>query len=338
MMRFSESDISQAVARLRAGELVAFATETVYGLGADATNANAVKKIFEAKGRPSTNPLIVHVADTTVARRYAASWPDTAEKLAAAFWPGPLTLVVPRAPLIVNEATAGLDTVGLRSPDHPLALRLLREFDGPIAAPSANRSNHISPTTAEHVRSELGSAVDLILDGGPCRVGIESTVIDLSTSQPTILRPGQVTREQIAQCIGAVRVVGVNVAPDSPSRGPGQQALHYAPRTPAFRFERNDIGPLVNWRQYHPTEQCFIFLADGSAAGRELRRTASPLQQLILMPNDAAEYARTLYSAMRAVDDKAPAAIWIELPPDEPEWMAIRDRIRRATSRSWCGL
>jgi L-threonylcarbamoyladenylate synthase len=334
MMRLPEPDISGAVARLRAGGIVAFATETVYGLGADATNANAVKKIFVAKGRPLTNPLIVHVADATIAKRYAAGWPDEAEKLAAAFWPGPLTLVVPRGREIVNEVSAGLETVGLRSPDHPLALRLLREFDGPIAAPSANRSNHISPTTAEHVRSEFGSSVDLILDGGPCRVGIESTVIDLSTPEPIILRPGQVTREQIERCIGPVKVFAGNITADSSARSPGQQELHYAPRAPAFGFEESDARSFIQWRQRHPLERCVILIIEGSMARSEFERSTSPIQRLIFMPADATEYARRLYSTLRAADESNPAGIWIELPPDRPAWAAVRDRIRRATHRS----
>jgi L-threonylcarbamoyladenylate synthase len=200
------TDTGAAAAVLRRGGLVAFPTETVYGLGADATNADAVTKIFAAKGRPSTNPLIVHVADAAVARRYATAWPPAAAQLADRFWPGPLTLVLPKAPDIVPAVTAGLNTVGLRVPDHPVALQLLREFGGAVAAPSANRSNRVSPTTADHVREELGDAVDLVLDGGPCRVGIESTVLDLTTERPTILRPGGLSREQIEAVVGPVGV------------------------------------------------------------------------------------------------------------------------------------
>src|SRR4051812_22054097 len=188
--------ITQAVEILRRGGVVAFPTETVYGLGADATNAGAVARVFQIKGRPSTNPLIVHVADEAIARRYARDFPIAATKLVARFWPGPLTIVLPKAPAIVPSVTAGLDTVGLRAPNHPLALELLRAFDGALAGPSANKSTHVSPTTAEHVRDELGDAVDLILDGGPCEVGIESTVLSL-VGEPKILRLGAVTREMI---------------------------------------------------------------------------------------------------------------------------------------------
>src|SRR5215213_843812 len=186
-MNQTSNEIQSAVRVLRRGGLVVFPTETVYGLGADATNADAVARIFAAKGRPSTNPLIVHVADIETAKRYAAAWTDAAQTLAAVWWPGPLTLVVPKRPQIVDAATAGRATVALRVPDHPVALEMLRAFEGPVAAPSANKSNHVSPTTADHVREELGDAVEVVLDGGPCRVGIESTVVDLTGPRPVIL-------------------------------------------------------------------------------------------------------------------------------------------------------
>src|SRR5437773_9527485 len=200
------SAVAQAVSLLRSGGRVAFPTETVYGLGADATNADAVRKIFAVKGRPSTNPLICHVADEPVARRYARAWPLAASRITARYWPGPLTVVLAKTAGIVSEATAGLETVGLRAPNHPLALELLRAFGRPIVGPSANRSTHVSPTTAQHVRDEFGSEIELILDGGPCAVGIESTVLDLSTDRPAILRPGGVSRQQIEAVIGSVEM------------------------------------------------------------------------------------------------------------------------------------
>ena len=181
---------------------MAFPTETVYGLGADATSPGAIERIYRTKGRPSTNPLIVHVASAAVARRYAAEWPDTARVLAERFWPGPLTIVLPKSPAIPDNATAGLGTVGLRVPSHPLALELLRAFDGPVAAPSANRSNRVSPTTARHVRDELGDAVDLILDGGPARGGTASTVVDCSGAELRIIRAGAVSSEEITRALG----------------------------------------------------------------------------------------------------------------------------------------
>jgi L-threonylcarbamoyladenylate synthase len=239
----------RAAAILRSGGLVAFPTETVYGLGADATDAAAVQKIFAAKGRPSTNPLICHVPDATVARRYVTSWPDEAEKLADRFWPGPLSLVLPKGDAIPHEVTAGRGTVALRAPKHPLTLSLLRIFDRPLAGPSANKSTHVSPTTAQHVREEFPAGeVDMILDGGPCDVGIESTVLDLSAGRPTILRPGGVSREQIEQVIGPVDLFTGAADPSVAAASPGQHEKHYAPRTPAYRFDasqRASIRPAV---------------------------------------------------------------------------------------------
>ena len=288
---------------LRRGGLVAFPTETVYGLGADATSAAAVERIFAAKGRPATNPLIVHVCDVDVARRYVTAWPEAAQRLTARFGPGPLTIVLPKRGIVVDAVTAGLPTVGLRVPDHPLALDLLRAFDGAVAAPSANKSNHVSPTTADHVREELGDAVDLVLDGGACSVGIESTVLDLSTDPPTILRPGQVTREAVEALIGRVESTFGAVSPETgAARSPGQQARHYAPRTPAFRFEPHQ------------------------------RDRVDPIDAAIIdLSLDPAGYARQFYARLRMLDGQNLRAIYIELPPDTPQWRAVRDRIIRAT-------
>ena len=316
-----DESIARAAELLREGSLVAFPTETVYGLGADATNAAAVRKIFAAKGRPGTNPLIVHVADVGSARRYAAEWSGVAQTLAGVWWPGPLTLVLPKQPSIVDEVTAGHGTVGLRVPDHPLALELLRAFDGPVAAPSANRSNRVSPTTAQHVRDELGVAVGLVLDGGPCTVGIESTVLDLTGDVPTILRPGGVSRAQIEAVAGTVREAGGVDAPHVASRSPGRQAVHYAPLTPAYRFETSQRGLI------RPE-------SDGFENGMVV---LSPLKvfkewgRIIAMPNDPADYARHLYAVLRKLDEMALGMIFIEIPPDVPEWSAVRDRISRAT-------
>lgn len=304
------STISRAVSILCDGGVVAIPTETVYGLAADARNAAAIRKIFAIKGRPSTNPLIVHVAHANVARRFAKHWPDTAERLAESFWPGPLTVVLPKNPVIVDEATAGLGSVGLRVPKHPLTLELLREFDGPLAAPSANRSTRVSPTTAQHVEDEFDGAIDLILDGGPCEVGIESTVIDLTSDVPQILRPGGVTREQIEEIIGPVEVKSVSIGPatvTSPMKSPGQMGVHYAPRTPAFRIE--------------PSQRSAIDLTDAA---------------LIELMLDAETYARNFYARLRMLDEQQLKAIYIELPPDDPAWHAVRDRVMRAT-KPWNG-
>lgn len=294
--------IERAVQILRGGGLVAFPTETVYGLGADARSESAVARIFAAKCRPATNPLIVHVYSIEAAKRYVTHWPPVAQKLAEAFWPGPLTLVLPKHPQIVAMATAGLNSVGVRIPNHPLALELLKAFDGPVAAPSANRSNHVSPTTARHVRDELGDLVDLILDGGPCDVGIESTVLDLSSS-PRVLRPGHVTAAQIANVIGQNVQHGTMILSSTEaSISPGQQQKHYAPRTPAFRFR--------------PSQRNALDLTNAA---------------VIEITLDPTTYARNFYARLRLLDTQNLTAIYIEMPPDTPEWLAVRDRIRRAT-------
>ncbi|MDB5328809.1 MAG: threonylcarbamoyl-AMP synthase [Phycisphaerales bacterium] len=296
----SALSVAEAAERLRGGDLVGFPTETVYGLAADATSCDAVAKIFALKGRPATNPLIVHVSDIATARRYAADWPAAAETLANAFWPGPLTIVLPKANSIPSIVTAGGATVGLRVPAHPVALELLKAFDGPLAAPSANRSNHVSPTTAAHVREEFGAAV-AVLDGGPCSVGIESTVVDLSGKGWRVLRPGGITAEAIAKVLNSTMDVAAAGATDI-LRSPGQLEVHYAPRTPAFRFEAH--------------ERLGIDLVDA----------------VVLEPTlDPSTYARNLYARLRMLDTQGLRAIYIELPPDTAAWRAIRDRLMRAT-------
>ena len=314
IISFVNDEMERSVNILRAGGLVAFATETVYGLGADATNALAVRKIFAAKGRPSTNPLIVHVADAEIARRYATAWPVTAVHLARNFWPGPLTMVLPKSPAIVDEVTANQNTVGLRVPNHPVAMQLLRKFDGAIAAPSANRANHISPTSAADVKAELGDSVDLILDGGPCAVGIESTVIDLTGDRPCILRPGGISREQLQAVIGPVDIFTGTVNIETEAKSPGQHIRHYSPATPTFRFNRSRRDQMLLRG---------IVLIVGSAG------IVSP--EVKEMPDDPVQYARQLYQTLRAIDERHPPAIFIEMPPDEPQWFAVRDRLMRAT-------
>ena len=313
--------IAQAVKLLQEGRLVAFPTETVYGLGADATNSQAVRRIYQAKGRPPTNPLIVHIAGISQAKRYTTTWTKDADLLARRFWPGPLTLVLPRHPSIAPEVSCGLGTVGLRCPRHNLALELLQAFDGAVAAPSANRSNRVSPTTAGHVHSELGSAVDLILDGGPCEIGIESTVLELSSPLPTILRPGNITASQIQACLGREiaqrnQVVSIKTATTSP----GQHAIHYSPQTPCYRFP-------VSFRQKLTTfgsQPVIILLCGANGPAGDLHHKA------ILLPGNPDDYARHLYASLHAADLRGVKAIYIELPPDTPPWVAVRDRLFRA--------
>ncbi|HEX5243556.1 MAG TPA: L-threonylcarbamoyladenylate synthase [Tepidisphaeraceae bacterium] len=320
------TDIDRAAEILRAGGLVAFPTETVYGLGADATRSDAVMRIFSAKGRAADNPLIAHVADEAMARRHAAQWPDSAQQLARKFWPGPLTLVVPASSAIAREVTAGGPTVGLRSPDHPIAQALLRAFDGPIAAPSANRSERISPTTAEHVRAELGGSVDLVLDGGPCRVGIESTVLDLSGKTATILRPGAITLEQISAEIGEVRLGGKQAGKVAAS--PGQGPVHYAPRLPAFRTSRAEFASAV--QQLLQRGQKLAALSIGPLADVPRRQ----IHFFAELPELAESYAHELYAALRRADQSGADVILVEMPPEEPQWLAIRDRLMRASKPS----
>lgn len=322
-MKQDEADIiASAAEALRAGLLVAFPTETVYGLGGDATNAAAVARIFAAKGRPATNPLIVHVADVETAKRYAGEWGEAAQALAAAWWPGPLALVVPKRASIVDAATAGRPTVALRVPDHPLALRLLRAFGGPVAAPSANQSNHVSPTTAGHVREELGDAVDVVVDGGPCGIGIESTVVDLTGARPVVLRPGGLPRQRIEEIVGPVELFGGSVDPAHAAASPGQHARHYAPRTPAVRFETPQRGRVPS------------SAPDGTPNGLMAVGQIFHVEQwgrVIAMPLLPHIYARHFYAMLRVLDGMGVSEIYIEMPPAEPQWEAVRDRIVRAT-------
>ncbi len=304
--------IARAAKALRAGELVAFPTETVYGLGADATNGRAVAAIFAAKGRPSFNPLIAHVASLAAAEPLGAI-DASARRLAAAFWPGPLTLVVPRqSPCPVCElATAGLETIALRVPSHPVALALLRAVDRPIAAPSANRSGHVSPTTAAHVAADLSDHVAMILDGGATRVGVESTVVDLSGAAPLLLRPGGVTREAIERIVGPI-ALGVDDAA-RPS-APGQLESHYAPRA-AVRLDAIDV---------RDGEALLAFGAVVPAhRGAMINLSAK---------GDPEEAAANLFAALRTLDASGASAIAVMPIPATGLGLAINDRLRRAAA------
>ncbi len=315
--------IDEAVALLRAGGLVAFPTETVYGLGADAGNPAAVARIFAAKGRPADHPLIVHLAGADLLDAWAREVPEAARRLAAAFWPGPLTLILKRAARVPDAVTGGQDTVGLRVPNQPLALELLKRFAGAegngIAAPSANRFGRISPTTAEHVRAEFGDAVPMILDGGPCTVGIESTIVDLSRGAPVILRPGAITAADIARVLGGEPAAAGRA--DAP-RVSGSLAAHYAPRTPMRLVAGEDLEAAVR-----------ELLADGRRIVVLARRAAPPPDARLHwreMAADAAGWARDLYAALREGDAAGADAILVEAPPPGPEWVAVADRLRRA--------
>ena len=309
--------IDKAVELLRAGQVVALPTETVYGLGADALNPAAVARIFALKGRPTDHPLIIHLPPEADIGDWAANVPPAARALAAAFWPGPLTLILKRGPRVPKAVTGGQDTVALRVPEHPVALALLRAFGSGIAAPSANRYGHISPTTAAHVRIEFGDAVPLILDGGPCRVGIESTIVDLSRGTPVVLRPGAVTERDIRRVLGDTA--------DRPAEGPAPRApglvkRHYAPRTPA---ELVDSAAL-------PARSAELTRA-GHRVGMLVFGTAPPADGIALPPDPAA-YSRGLYAALRDLDRRGYARLLIETPPQDDTWHAVRDRLNRAVA------
>jgi L-threonylcarbamoyladenylate synthase len=304
--------IARAAAMLRAGKLVAFATETVYGLGADATDERAVARIFAAKGRPRFNPLIVHVADLARAET-VAKFDGRARDTARRFWPGPLTLVLPRRETsgISLLACAGLDTVAVRVPAHPVAQELLRETARPIAAPSANRSGHVSPTLAEHVAAELGSRVALILDGGACPVGLESTVLDLSSSRPALLRPGGVTLEELAARLGAIDTPETEAAVP---RSPGQLASHYAPRLPLR----------IDAKEARPGE---ALLAFGPEAPPGFAKTLNLSPQ-----GDFVEAAANLFAMLRRLDRPEFSGIAVRPLPERGLGRAINDRLRRAAA------
>lgn len=314
--------LERAAALLRAGALVAFPTETVYGLGANALDADAVKRIYAAKGRPSYNPLIVHVADTAAAMQVAREWPPRAARLAERFWPGPLTLVLPKRPEVPDAVTGGLDTVAVRVPAHPVALALLRTVGLPIAAPSANPSTRISPTTAQHVAKELGDRVALIIDGGPTTVGIESTVLDVSGDEPVLLRPGIISAAQLAEVVGEVLAPGSAPGEGAPRRSPGMMARHYAPRARVLLVSPEN-EPMAHFavREEHQR---------GAIVGALLRTMDLAADHPLHMPDDPAAYAQRLYGALHALDDAGCALIVVERVPDSPAWTAVRDRLERS--------
>ena len=315
-------EIERAVQLLRAGELVAFPTETVYGLGADASNVSAVAKIFAVKGRPQDHPLIVHVPGVEHLDRWACEVPEKARALAKAFWPGPLTLIVKRRPEVIDAITGGQDTVGIRVPNHPLALELLKAFDGGVAAPSANRFGHVSPTTAQHVHDELGDAVAMILDGGPCQVGIESTIVDLTGERTTILRPGMVSAFELGKVLGRLPAIGGADAP----RVSGSLAAHYAPRTPLALLQPDVV---------------IFAVREAMAANKRIgiiAPMACPLSDERIVwrqiSGEAAGFAHDIYALLRELDEMGCARIVVQKPPLNENWRAINDRLQRAVAGS----
>jgi L-threonylcarbamoyladenylate synthase len=319
ILRADRAAVTRAARMLSEGLLVAFPTETVYGLGADAGNVAAVARIFAAKKRPADHPLIVHVGDLDAAQRWAVLSPQ-AVALAEAFWPGPLTLIVPRAAHVHDIVTGGQSSVGLRVPSHPVAHALLKEFGNGIAAPSANRYGHVSPTTARHVADDLGDGVDLILDGGASGIGIESTIVALTTEVAMLLRPGAIGADAIAAVLGGPLAQGDSSAP----RASGTLASHYAPRTPAHLVEPDVLR--AELAQLEDRDERIAVLA----------RTAEMPEAFdgvwLTAPLDAADYARSLYANLRELDNAKADAILVECVPDETAWAAIRDRLARATT------
>ena len=313
----SPPDLDEAAALLRRGGLVAFPTETVYGLGALALEPLAVRGIYAAKGRPPTNPLIVHVLGEDDARPLLARWPLEAQQLAARYWPGPLTLVLPRTALVPDEVTAGGETVGVRAPSHPVARALLERLGAPLAAPSANSAQHVSPTSAAHVLRDLNGRIDAVLDGGRCSVGIESTVLGLDGPVPRLLRAGAISRAELEEMLGPLEI---GPRPGVVPQSPGQNRRHYAPAALVRLSSRAGLTDAV-----------------ASLSGRigVLLRgdTPAPAAAAVArLPADATAYARGLYAALRELEDSDCSAIVIEQVPDGSEWDAIRDRLARAAA------
>lgn len=309
----SEEEIQRAALLLRAGKLVAFPTETVYGLGANALDSEAVAHIFAAKGRPRTSPIIVHVSDLEVTKLVVSEWPEPAQRLAEKFWPGPLTLVLKKQAAVPLLVTAGLNTVGVRMPAHPVALALIAAAQLPVAAPSANRFTQLSPTTAEHVRQSLGDSVDYILDGGACSVGIESTVLSLAGNVPTLLRPGGISRQQIELLIGPVALPSEPVTEAHPS--PGMHPRHYSPQTKLLLTHDGELPE------------------SGAGAYLQLHhRPRGEVRELVNMSSDPAQYASHLYRVLHELDARAYDWIAVDAPPDTPDWEAVRDRLQRAAT------
>ncbi len=314
------TEVAEAAAILARGGLVAIPTETVYGLAADARLEFAVRQIFALKGRPSNHPLIVHVDSLESARAWARSFSPLANRLAQAFWPGPLTLILPRSPLASDAVTGGQDTVGLRVPQHPLTLELLRALKTGLAAPSANRYGRISPTTAEHVRAEFGAALACVLDGGPCAVGVESTIVDVSTDQPRLLRPGGISKEAL-EAVAQQAIPHVTHATDL--RVPGQVQSHYAPTAGLLLLDESALAAEATQR-----------LAQGQRVAVLAREGLAVAQGAtsFTVPADAEGFARVLYATLRLADASGAEVILASLPAAEGAGLAVRDRLLRAAA------
>jgi L-threonylcarbamoyladenylate synthase len=317
----TDADIARAAEALRRGGLVAFPTETVYGLGADADNPAALARLYAVKGRPGEHPVIVHVGEPAQLDGWAAPVPAAARRLGDALWPGPLTVVVRRAVRVLDAVTGGGDTVGVRVPDQPVALALLRAFGGGIAAPSANRFGHVSPTTADDVRADLGDDVEVVLDGGPCPVGVESTIVDCTGDEPLILRPGGVTRERVEQVLGRAVAIGR----DGLVRAPGTLKSHYAPEAAVLVVDRDDLAG-----------RAAALVAAGQRVAVLAAGPPVPLPPDVVVldaPADVDGYARVVYARLREVDRRGVDVLLAVPPPDAGLGAAVGDRLRRAAGR-----
>jgi L-threonylcarbamoyladenylate synthase len=319
--------IAEAAAVLRAGGLVAMPTETVYGLAARALDVAAIARVYAVKGRPPHHPLIAHVEGEAQARALAASWPERASRLARAFWPGPLTVVVARAPNVPAAVAGGAETIAIRAPAHAVALALLAALGEPVAAPSANRFQGLSPTTAEHVVKQLGDAVDLVLDAGPCEAGIESTVVDVREGRPRVLRPGALDLTALRRVLPDVEAIVESLRGSEPRLSPGMEARHYAPRARLLLAD--------TWEE---ARRIAYGLASGGArvglVTHEKRTTSVPEVQLLVrtLPRDPAQYARLLYRTLHDLDDAGVDAIVVQGVPHDEAWWAVADRLRRGST------
>lgn len=316
--------IAEAARLIRSGELIGLPTETVYGLGADASNDAAVAQIFAAKGRPSNHPLIVHIAEAQQVLDYASSVPPFAASLIAAFWPGPLTLILPRKPDVATAAAGGQDSIGLRCPSHPVAQALLKACRTGVAGPSANRFGRVSPTTAAHVADELGDAL-FVLDGGPCDVGIESTIVDCTRGQPVLLRPGVLTRAQLEAACGKAVLDKETLTANAP-RASGTLASHYAPNAQVRLMNKTELQAAL--AAVEPSQRIAVYAY--SIAGIDAVSAASVLYRA--MPQQVAQVAHELFAVLREFDAQGVAQIWVETPPATPEWDGVRDRLMRAAT------
>jgi L-threonylcarbamoyladenylate synthase len=319
--------IRRAAEVIRAGGLVAFPTETVYGLGAAALDSAAVARIFEAKGRPATNPVIVHVADLAKILNVAANWPETAVRLADRFWPGPLTLVVPKGDQVPSIVTAGGPTVAVRCPNHAVARALICAAGVPIAAPSANRSTELSPTRAEHVLRGLNGRIEMLLDGGPCPGGIESTVVDVTGAVPRVLRPGLITVPMLEDACGRVETGATD---EGVARSPGRMVKHYSPKAEIGLCDGpEELVDSVEWAPVFGSPRVGVI----QRGGDETRRAKWAHIFWRCLPDDASEYAAGLYAVLHEMDQWGANIVFIEMPPDTPQWAAVRDRLLRAAAK-----